>query len=545
MKKQFQILLTIALLSAWTLRAEEASSASQKQKKPNIIFFITDDMLPQHFNFTPHGKNWKRKTITPNVEKLADQGTVMLNQYTCSPLCTPSRYSCLTGRYPSRADNPFFLETTKKYHGQTYVEFNSHITPKDKETLPVLMKKAGYMTGFVGKNHVIEVNGLKRFPNFDASAKDPENAFKLKANYDHVCQAIRECGFDYVSRVYHNNPDFLGLREVAVHNMDWITEGGIEFIKQYHDRSEPFFLYFATTLPHGPTEADRAWNANPLITAEGYINKAPKVQPPRATIPERIKKAGLEPTDQACNMLWVDDALGALLKTLEETGELDNTIIFFFNDQWMTAKGTIYEGGAHTPSIVWKKGGFPVGHLCDALVTSVDFAPTLLNFAQYDYSAVPFDGESFKPYLEGEKQDPDRTIYFELGFSRGVMKDGWKYMRIQYPEEIASMSLEERKELLEKWNAERRRRHLNIVTEDPSAPFSHLTAIPGGGDAEKGSTGIKHYPGYYDSDQLYNLPEDAREQKNQAKDPERKEKLDEMRKEMKKVISTLPGEFEI
>jgi hypothetical protein len=118
-------------------------------------------------------------------------------------------------------------------------------------------------------------------------------------------------------------------------------------------------------------------------------------------------------------------------------------------------------------------------------------------------------------------------------------------MRIQYPEEIASMSLEERKELLEKWNAERRRRHLNIVTEDPSAPFSHLTAIPGGGDAEKGSTGIKHYPGYYDSDQLYNLPEDAREQKNQAKDPERKEKLDEMRKEMKKVISTLPGEFEI
>jgi arylsulfatase A-like enzyme len=407
------------------------------------------------------------------------------------------------------------------------------------------MKKAGYMTGFVGKNHVIEVNGLKRFPNFDASAKDPENASKLKANYDHVCQAIRECGFDYVSRVYHNNPDFLGLREVAVHNMDWITEGGIEFIKQYHDRSEPFFLYFATTLPHGPTEADRAWNANPLITAEGYINKAPKVQPPRATIPERIKKAGLEPTDQACNMLWVDDALGALLKTLEETGELDNTIIFFFNDQWMTAKGTIYEGGAHTPSIVWKKGGFPVGHLCDALVTSVDFAPTLLNFAQYDYSTVPFDGESFKPYLEGEKQDPDRTIYFELGFSRGVMKDGWKYMRIQYPEEIANMSLEERKELLEKWNAERRRRHLNIVTEDPSAPFSHLTAIPGGGDAEKGSTGIKHYPGYYDSDQLYNLPEDAREQKNQAKDPERKEKLDEMRKEMKKVISTLPGEFEI
>ena len=523
-------------------RARMPAMAGGRKKRPNVVFFITDDMLPPHFNFLPGER--KRKTLTPNMERLAKAGTVMLNQYTCSPLCTPSRYSVLTGRYPSRADNPYFLETTEKYHGQTYVEFNTHVTPKTPDTLPKLLKKAGYVTGMVGKNHVFETT-WKRFKNFDASAKDPKNAAQLKANYDHVCQDIRECGFDYASRIYDNNPDFLGLHEVAVHNMDWITEGGIEFIKQYHDRSEPFFLYFATTLPHGPTEAERAWNANPLITAEGYIDKAPSVQPPRHTIPERIKAAGLEPTDDACNILWVDDALGALVKTLEETGELDNTVIFLFNDQWMTAKGTIYEGGAHTPGFVWRAGGFPAGRWCDALVSTVDFAPTILDFAQYDYAGVPFDGESFKPYLYGEKQHPGRTIYFELGFARGLMRKGWKYVRIQYPEELANMSLEERKKRLEEWNAQRRRRHLNVVTEDPTAPFSHLTAIPGGGDAEKKSTGTKHYPGYYDTDQLYDVPKDPREQKNLAKNPEYKAKLEEMKAEMRKTLETLPGKLEI
>jgi len=531
--------LQLAVCTGVGLAAISAFSATDK--RPNVIFFITDDMLPHHFGFLPDAQ---KRVLTPNIDRLAKEGTVMLNQYTCSPLCTPSRYSCLTGRYPSRADNPYFLQTTKKYHGQTYVEFNSHITKQNKDTLPLLLKKAGYTTGMVGKNHVIQVNGLKRFKNFDGDAKSPENASKLKENYEHVCQAIRECGFDYASRIYHNNPDFLGLREVAVHNMDWITEGGVEFIKQNHDRSEPFFLYFATTLPHGPTEAERAWNANPLITAEGYIKQAPRVQPPRTTIPERIKAAGLKPTDDTCNMLWVDDALGALLKTLKDTGELDNTVIFFFNDQWMEAKGTVYEGGAHTPGIVWRSGGFKAGHLCDALTTSVDFAPTILNLAQFDYSKVFFDGETFLPNLDGQPQDPGRTIYFELGFARGLMKKGWKYMRIKYPDELANMSLEERTKLLTKWNAQRRRMHLHIVTEDPKAPFSHLTAIPGGGHAESGSTGIKHYPGYYDTDQLYNLERDGHEQKNLAASPEYREKMNEMQADLRKVLDSLPGEFD-
>ncbi|VGO14512.1 Arylsulfatase [Pontiella desulfatans] len=508
--------------------------------KPNVIFFITDDMLPHHFNFIP---GVERKVLTPNIERIADEGVVLLNQYTVSPLCTPSRYSVLTGRNPSRANNPFFKETTEKNGGQTHVEFNTHILETD-ESLPQLMKRAGYMTGFVGKNHVIEVQGLKRFPDNDASAKDPKNQAQLKANHDKVCQGVREVGFDYVDRVYHNNPHFLGLHEVAVHNMDWITGGGTEFIRNHHDRSEPFFLYFATTLPHGPVNATSAWNANPLLSAVGYLDEAPAVQPARKTIPERIRAAGLKPTDDACNLLWMDDALGALLDTLEETGQLENTLIFFFNDQWMESKGTVYQGGVHTPGIVWRKGGFPVGKTCDALLNSIDFAPTILDAVGGDYADAALDGESFWPYLtQGKKQPEGRVLYFELGFGRGILKGDWKYVAIRYPEHIANMSKEERVRVLEEWNANRRRLHIPIVTEDPAKPFSHLTAIPGGGHAEMPSTGTEHYPGYYDPDQLYRISRDPHEQVNLANDPEYKDKLEEMMREMKKIQDALPGDF--
>ncbi|MBW2713891.1 MAG: sulfatase-like hydrolase/transferase, partial [Deltaproteobacteria bacterium] len=352
---------------------------------------------------------------------------------------------------------------------------------------------------------------------------------------------IREIGFDYVDHVYDNNPDFLGLHEVAVQNMDWITEAGVEFIGQPHDK--PFFLYFATTVPHGPSKEPRSWNADPLITAIGYLDEAPNVQPARDTIPKRIKKAGLPVNDDTCNMLWLDDAVGALLDKIEAAGELDNTVFFFFSDHGQSSKGTVYQGGVHDPSIVWRKGGFPIGAESDALVSIVDFAPTILDIAEYDYSNVKFDGESFLPYLNGREQKPGRVLYFELGYARGVRKGNWKYMAVRYPEALENMSDEERANVLETWNAERHRKHLRIVTEDPSKPFSHLTPIPGGGDAERKSTGA--YPGYFDHNQLYDLSKDPREQKNLANDPEYKQKLEEMQREMQKILDTLPGPIEL
>ena len=114
-------------------------------------------------------------------------------------------------------------------------------------------------------------------------------------------------------------------------------------------------------------------------------------------------------------------------------------------------------------------------------------------------------------------------------------------MAIRYPEQIENMNLEERTAVLKEWNDARYRRQLNIVTDDPSKPFSHLTAIPGGGDAEKYSTGS--YPAYFDRDQLYYLKEDPDEQKNLAYNKIYTHKLAEMKSQLKKQLAVLPGQF--
>ena len=495
-------------------------------------------MLPYHFNCLPEGKG---KNYTPNLDRMANEGVVLMGQHVVSPVCTPSRYNCLTGKYASRATNYFFKQVTEKNDNQTVVEFNTHITKND-QSLPKLLKELGYTTSMSGKNHVVHAHNLKRPKDFDSSAKDPKNVAILKANHDHVQQAMREAGFDHVGNVYHNNPDFLGLHEVAVQNMDWITHSAVEFLKG--KRRNPFFLYVATTIPHAPEEAKRSWNANPLITPVGYLDKPLTVQPARDTIPKRLKANGFKVNKDTCNMLWLDDALGALMNTLEKQGKLDNTIIFFFNDHGQNSKGTLYQGGVHNPSIVWKKGGFKCGNKLDALVSNVDFAPTIIDMAEGNSKDKGFDGKSFLPYLNAEKkQDEERTLYHELGYTRAVRVGKWKYLAIRYPQQYENMTLEERTRLLDEWNKERRRKHIEIVTEDPKAPFSHLTALPGGGHAESRSTGS--YPGYYDRDQLYNLEDDPTEQVNLANNPEYKAKLEEMKKALNQITGDLPGDFNL
>ncbi|HFE54069.1 MAG TPA: DUF229 domain-containing protein [Bacteroidetes bacterium] len=496
-------------------------------------------MYPDMLNFLPegHGRN-----LTPNLDRLAREGTVMTNQYVSSPLCTPSRYSVLTGRYASRARNQGFLRFTQKNDGQTVVQWNTFVTPEDR-ILPHYLKELGYVTGMVGKNHVIEVKGLEHFADYYADPTDPEVAAKVARNYQRVVQAIRRCGFDYADGIYHNNPDYIGLWKLAVHNMDWITACGLRFIEQNKDR--PFFLYFATTVPHAPTEAERSWKADRRITAKGILPEPPRVLPDSESIPERLRKAGLPVDDDRANVLWLDDSLGALLRKLEELDLLDNTVVFFFNDHGQRAKGTLYQGGIHDPSVVWRKGGFAVGGSCAVPVSNVDFLPTILHLVDGPVrdASSGIDGSSFVPALQRRVTRIHDALYFELGYSRAVIKGRWKYLAVRYPARLKNMSLEERRRILERYNRQRILKRMPIVNQDPSKPFSHLSAIPGGGHAESESTGKK--PGYYDPDQLYDLQSDPDELHNLAKDPAYEPVLREMQEVLRGFLKRLPGKFEL
>ncbi len=529
------IMLVVILLSC-TRRQKGTADPYHYPEKPNIIFFIADDMYPEMFNCLPEGKG---KNLTPNLDRLAAEGTILVNQYVVSPVCTPSRYNCLTGNYASRATNIQFLRKTEREEGQTVIQWNSFITDEDR-ILPHHMKEIGYTTGMVGKNHVIEVEGLENFPDFNADPREPEIAKRIEDNYLKVEQSILKCGFDYARAIYHNNPDFIGVSELAVQNMDWIAQAGVEFIDKNHENK--FFLYFATTVPHGPTEPERSWNANPKITARGFLEKVPEVMPARHTLPERLRQAGLGGTDKE-NVLWLDDALGALINKLEQHDILDQTIIFFFNDHGQHAKGTLYQGGVLNPSIIWKAGGFPCGNISEAKISNVDFVPTILELAGAGKLDTDFDGRSFKASLDGKQTESRESLFFELGYARAVIKGDYKYYAIRYPEYARNWTPGERAEVLNKYNEGRKFRNMVIVNRDPEKPFSHLEVVPGGGHAENQSYG--KLPGYFDPDQLYDIKDDPGEMNNLANDPEYREILHELKAELQKYLDDLPGKFEL
>ncbi|WP_289055423.1 sulfatase family protein [Carboxylicivirga marina] len=507
-------------------------------EQPNIIFFIADDMTPEMFNCLPEGRG---KNLTPNLDRLAREGVFMANQRVVSPVCTPSRYNSLTGNYASRAINAEFLEDTEKNEGQTVVNFNTHIVPGKNKTMGSYFQELGYKTGFVGKNHVVEslsqINDDDK-PDLYVDPNDPKVKVGLEHRHHLLQEDIKKCGFDFADNLYHNNPSWLGVKALNAQNMDWIAQGGLRFIETYKD--EPFLMYFATTLPHDPLNPENSYDADPRITAKGFLDKPLNVLPARETLKSRIKEAGLE-GKKVTNLLWLDDALGALLNKLEETGTIDNTIILFFTDHGQHNKGTLYEGGIHSQSIVWRSSGFECGQTCDAKVSNIDFLPTLLDFAGYESPDAICDGRSFKAALEDGDYLERESMYHELGYARAVVKGKFKFLKLNYPEFAQNATLEERTKMLDDYNELRRSFGGQAINLDPTLPYGHLELYPGGGGAEKNTFGKK--PAFFEAEQLYDLEADPDENVNLANDPEFAEKLIEMRNELKTYLDKLPGQF--
>ena len=528
--------VVLALLISGCKSGSGSGNESSDAKRPNIVFIITDDMYRDMFNCLPEGKG---KNLTPNLDRLAAEGTLMLNTYVASPVCTPSRYNVLTGTYASRASNESFLRQTERQEGQTVIHWNTFVTEADK-ALPQYLRELGYSTGMAGKNHLARAQGLYNFPDYWADPRDPAIKEKLEENYQKAVRAVKNIGFDFAGGVYNNNPNFIGLGELAMQNMEWITEAGLTFIDQHHE--DPFFLYFATTIPHLPVEPERSWKADPLTTARGFLESAPNVQPPRETLEPRIAEAGLSGNNKEL-VLWLDDAIGALLEKLEEHNVLENTIIMFFNDHGQKAKGSLYQDGVLSPSIIWKSGGFACGSTVEDRIQNIDFAPTILELAGIKTQVEQFDGRSFTSILEGKKSDYNQAMFFELGYSRAIIKGDFKYLAVRYPEFARNMTMEERKEKLENYNTPRIFKKLDIVTKDYTSPFSHFSLVPGGELAESESYGRTEY--YFDPDQLYNLIQDPDEQINLAGDPAYSEILNELKEELRKHLETMPGKFEL
>jgi arylsulfatase A-like enzyme len=202
-------------------------------------------------------------------------------------------------------------------------------------------------------------------------------------------------------------------------------------------------------------------------------------------------------------------------------GQLDNTIISFFNDNGMGAKGALYEGGALSPAFVWRKN-LKGGRRLNQLLANIDFAPTvyeLYGMSEQDQPKV--DGKSFVSLLNGDDKAINEAVFLQIGSTRAVLSDEFKYIAWRiHPD---------------------REKNFDIKGKAKPKPLYHIASTRGGRGLEKKIP--KNYKAYWDSDQLYDLRKDRKEQSNLASNPEYAVKLQSLKKLLSEHVKDQPGKF--
>ena len=177
-----------------------------------------------------------------------------------------------------------------------------------------------------------------------------------------------------------------------------------------------------------------------------------------------------------------------------------------------------------------------------ALVQNIDFVPTILDACGVDVPKdMRVDGLSLLPLLRGQKDSLRDSLYFELGHTRAVCTERWKYIAFRVPPS-RQMTKEERIRASERYARSKRLREDRAFEMTPDAPLSHL-GFPGGQSTERGNAIRKHRKTYYDADQLYDLSKDPNEQTNLASDPAHKKALERMQALLREHLEALPGTF--
>lgn len=491
------------------------SHAQNEPKRPNIILFVTDDQSPmpledEHVQDSrAFGFNGENKVYTPVIDDLAQNGMIFRRAYVSSSVCSPSRYAMLTGRYAGRCTGTRFMQLHPE-GSMTRVENNTELEI-DRPNVAKLLQQAGYKTGFVGKSHIVDHHILNKPADWESfgqlryekesSIKDPAVSKAMAHNHKLWTERIKKHGFDYANGVYAANLRELYSDEANVHNVEWTTDAALQFIDNYS--SDPFFLYYAQTVPHGPApwlkedgKFPHGLDADPKVTGEGYVDKDFDFMPSRASIQKEVDDLeGMDP-DQAW-LRWVDRAIEALVLKLKEKGVYENTLIIVTSDHGATrfGKTTIYETGIRVPLMMHWPNGIKPGSEYRELVQNIDYAPTFLELAGVALSPdMDMDGSSLRPVLDGNSDPIHDHLFFELGFARGVMTKDWKYITVRYDQK--SLDKIARGERFRSWGG--------ITTLLPYyTRNSHL-----------GYHACLTNPHYHEADQLYDLSMDPEERLN-------------------------------
>ncbi|MDQ8197886.1 arylsulfatase [Pelagicoccus enzymogenes] len=390
------------------------SSASSKPAKPNIVYILTDDLGYGDVQvLNPHGG----KIPTPEMDRLAAEGMVFTDAHTSSSVCTPSRYSILTGRYNWRTP----------LQAQVLMGFDPPLINEDRYTVADLLKDAGYNTACIGKWHL----GLG-FPTIDGQELSTEGMTNIDWK-GQITGGPVDLGFDYfygisaslniAPYIYIENDRFVGECTTikgfnrkgpstedfeALDTLPHLTDKTIEFIETQND-STPFFAYVSLTSPHTPIVPTEEW----------------------------IGKSGIG--DYGDFVMHTDAVIGQIVDAIDEAGFGENTIVIVTSDNGFSkwagiqkldqkghrvsahfrgSKSDIWEGGHRVPYIVRWPAKVEPGSVSQQTISLNDLIAT-----SSELTRIPLppnageDSVSFLPALLGEQIESTRAGIVHHSFS--------------------------------------------------------------------------------------------------------------------------------
>ncbi len=370
-----------------------AAFAEVGHRPPNVVLIIADEWRAQAL-----GCMGNPDVKTPNLDKLAAEGVVMRHTLANSPVCCPARSCMMTGNYVSK----------------TGMVANDLRLRESEISMGDLFGKAGYRTGYVGKWHL---DGGPRSPGFVPPGRRRHGFQYWAAN---------ECNHNYFYNWYFRDENVPIVTED--YEPEFWTRLAIEFL--YESQNRPFFLTLSYGAPH-----------DPYIAPEKYMKMYdPETlrMPPNWVegIPGASRK-DIAAYYAACTA--IDEQLGNLMRTIDELGVKENTIVMFTSDHgnMLGSQGKIlkrkpWEESIRVPGIVRFPQIIPAGRKSDALFSQVDYAATLLSMCGLP---VPSDmqGTDQSAVLTGKQEKGSDAAYFQIfgPYAPTKLKAGWRGVRTE------------------------------------------------------------------------------------------------------------------
>jgi arylsulfatase A-like enzyme len=419
MKTFLNIYVSIAILILVTSCNSKDSTNRQEHKKPNIIFILIDDMSIADLGC--YGNDYHE---TPNIDMLANEGVKFTNAYASAPVCSPTRASILTGKYPASVHITDWITGKPSWQSEALLAPDFlHQLPLEETTIAEMLKENGYTTASFGKWHLGDEGSFPQDHGFDTNVAGNEAGLPPSYFYPYI-------DGDFVL------PDLHTGGEEGEFLTDRLTREAMNWAIAKKDSS--FFLYLPYFTVH-------IWLETKTELKEKYIEKAQADSFKSLTNPVY---AGMVET--------LDHNIGNIINTLEENDLDENTLIIFYSDNgglhkdesentpatdngiFREGKGHLYEGGIRVPLMFyWKNTLKPT--ISDEVVTSTDFMPTLAEFT--GTKSPENEGVSLYQHLtEGSPLD-ERNIYwhyphysYQLGQPSGAIRAG-NYKLIEFFED--------------------------------------------------------------------------------------------------------------